>query len=343
MVLNTCSFIGPAREESDGHRRPRRAQEGRRPRRGGGRGLSRPALQARPRASVRPRSTSSRRSATTAPSRRRSTDRRPRGHASPHAAYLEGPGLRDRTRRRAAPRDARQSRRAAHLARRAITCSFCGDPVHSRAATLQATGRGLRGGGGAHRRRREGARRRGRGLTAWGRDFGMELPELVESVADLDGDARVRVMYAYPNRFPCGSREAARPSTPRSRAGGRHPDPARRDEHPARHATRRAAAIGAAGTDRLRGEVPDLTLRTTVLMGFPQGDRRRRRRGREAGRGLRLTRLGSPSPSRRRSGTPGFDLADRRIPTTSRPRAVTPRWRPGTRTSSGSRERRSAR
>ena len=30
----------------------------------------------------------------------------------------------------------------------------------------------------------------------------MELPELVESVADLDGDARLRVMYAYPNRFP---------------------------------------------------------------------------------------------------------------------------------------------
>ncbi|MGK0480610.1 MAG: ribosomal protein S12 methylthiotransferase, partial [Planctomycetota bacterium] len=36
--------------------------------------------------------------------------------------------------------------------------------------------------------------------TAWGRDFGMELPSLIEGLANLDGDTRIRVMYAYPNR-----------------------------------------------------------------------------------------------------------------------------------------------
>ena len=38
--------------------------------------------------------------------------------------------------------------------------------------------------------------------TAWGRGEGRELPDLVESLADLEGSHRVRIMYAHPNRFP---------------------------------------------------------------------------------------------------------------------------------------------
>ena len=40
--------------------------------------------------------------------------------------------------------------------------------------------------------------------TAWGRDLGegQELPDLVEALADVPGVLRIRVMYAYPNRFP---------------------------------------------------------------------------------------------------------------------------------------------
>jgi len=38
--------------------------------------------------------------------------------------------------------------------------------------------------------------------TAWGRELGLELPDVVEGLAELEGDHRLRVMYAYPNRFP---------------------------------------------------------------------------------------------------------------------------------------------
>ena len=40
--------------------------------------------------------------------------------------------------------------------------------------------------------------------TAWGRDMDLELPQLVEALAETDGVARIRIMYAYPNRFPWG-------------------------------------------------------------------------------------------------------------------------------------------
>jgi ribosomal protein S12 methylthiotransferase len=59
---------------------------------------------------------------------------------------------------------------------------------------------------------------------------------------------------------------------PAGRALPRHPRPARRDERPARDAPRRVRRPGhqvRATLDRLLEEVPGITLRTTLLVGFP--------------------------------------------------------------------------
>jgi len=104
--------------------------------------------------------------------------------------------------------------------------------------------------------------------TAWGRDLGMELPDLVEGLADLNGSHRVRIMYAYPNRFPWRLTELLRD----------HPRVIPYLDIPIQHAaTPILRAMNRAGNgdqvrrilSRLCEEVPDLTLRTTVLLGFP--------------------------------------------------------------------------
>lgn len=104
--------------------------------------------------------------------------------------------------------------------------------------------------------------------TAWGRDLGLELPDLVEGLADLEGDHTVRIMYAYPHRFPWRLAELLR----------EHPRVTPYLDVPTQHvATPVLRAMRRAGSgdqvrgilDRLRDEVPELTLRTTVLVGFP--------------------------------------------------------------------------
>ena len=104
--------------------------------------------------------------------------------------------------------------------------------------------------------------------TAWGRDIGLELPRLVEELAELDGDHRLRVMYAYPNRFPWDLTRLLR----------EHPRVEPYLDIPIQHAaTPVLRAMGRAGSgdqvrrtlDRLLEEVPGLTLRTTVLLGYP--------------------------------------------------------------------------
>ena len=104
--------------------------------------------------------------------------------------------------------------------------------------------------------------------TAWGRDFGMELPDLVESLADLDGDHRVRIMYAYPGRFPWRLTELLRD----------HPKVIPYLDIPIQHGTskmlkamRRTSSVDQVHSTlaRLREEVPGITLRTTMLVGFP--------------------------------------------------------------------------
>ncbi len=142
--------------------------------------------------------------------------------------------------------------------------------------------------------------------TAWGRDMGLELPDLVEHLAELDGDHRVRVMYAYPNRFPWRLTELLRD----------HPRVVPYLDIPIQHiATPVLRAMRRNGSgdqvrrtlDRLREEVPGITLRTTVLLGFP-GEREEDvdelvAYVREAG----LGRLGAFTYSPE-EGTHGFEL-----------------------------------
>lgn len=104
--------------------------------------------------------------------------------------------------------------------------------------------------------------------TAWGRDLGTELPSLVESLAELEGPHRVRIMYAYPHHFPWGLVPLLRD----------HPRVVKYLDIPVQHiATPVLRAMRRAGSgeavrailDRLREEVPGITLRTTLLLGYP--------------------------------------------------------------------------
>ena len=104
--------------------------------------------------------------------------------------------------------------------------------------------------------------------TAWGRDMGLELPDLVAALSDVPKLARIRVMYAYPNRFPWELTKLMR----------ERKNVARYLDIPVQHASTamlRAMRRHGSGEqmrgilDRLREEVPGIVLRTTVLVGFP--------------------------------------------------------------------------
>jgi ribosomal protein S12 methylthiotransferase len=104
--------------------------------------------------------------------------------------------------------------------------------------------------------------------TAWGRDMGLELSDLVAALSDAPGLARIRVMYAYPNRFPWDLTRLMR----------ERGNVARYLDIPVQHASTsmlRAMRRHGSGEqmrgilDRLREEVPGIVLRTTVLVGFP--------------------------------------------------------------------------
>ena len=104
--------------------------------------------------------------------------------------------------------------------------------------------------------------------TAWGRDIGTELPALVEALAELDGEHRVRVMYAYPNRFPW---ELAPLLRGHERVVPYLDIPVQHVATPVLRAMRRAGSgdVVRRTLDRLMEEVPGIALRTTVLVGFP--------------------------------------------------------------------------
>jgi len=104
--------------------------------------------------------------------------------------------------------------------------------------------------------------------TAWGREHGRELPDVVEALAQVPGVARVRVMYAYPNKFPWRLTEVMRA----------HPAAVPYLDIPIQHIASpvlRAMKRHGSGDqvrkilDRLREQVPGITIRTTVLLGFP--------------------------------------------------------------------------
>jgi ribosomal protein S12 methylthiotransferase len=104
--------------------------------------------------------------------------------------------------------------------------------------------------------------------TAWGRDFGLELPDLVRALSALDGEHRVRIMYAYPHRFPWGLVPLLR-DEPRVVPYLDVPV-----QHVSTSVLRRMRRAGSGDAvrailDRLLAEVPGITLRTTLLVGFP--------------------------------------------------------------------------
>ncbi|MBL8899977.1 MAG: 30S ribosomal protein S12 methylthiotransferase RimO [Planctomycetes bacterium] len=106
--------------------------------------------------------------------------------------------------------------------------------------------------------------------TGYGRDLGQRhlLPRAIEALADVPGIAWVRVMYAYPNDFPWDLTRLLR----------EHPRVVPYLDIPTQHiATNMLRAMRRAGSgdavravlERLRSEVPGIALRTTLLVGFP--------------------------------------------------------------------------
>jgi ribosomal protein S12 methylthiotransferase len=104
--------------------------------------------------------------------------------------------------------------------------------------------------------------------TAWGRDLGSELPALVEALAELPGEHRLRVMYAYPHHFPWALAPLLRDH---ARVVPYLDIPIQHIATDVLRAMRRSGSGDAvrAILDRLRTEVPGITLRTTVLLGYP--------------------------------------------------------------------------
>jgi ribosomal protein S12 methylthiotransferase len=145
--------------------------------------------------------------------------------------------------------------------------------------------------------------------TAWGREFGTELPALVEALAELPGEHRVRVMYAYPHRFPWGLVPLLRD----------HPRVVAYLDLPVQHAStnvlramRRAGSGEAvrAIVERLLAEVPGLTLRTTFLVGYPGETEADVQELVQFVRAYRLGRLGA-FPYSPEEGTHGATLTGR--------------------------------
>ncbi len=104
--------------------------------------------------------------------------------------------------------------------------------------------------------------------TAWGRELGLELPDLVEALAELEGPHRVRILYAYPHRFPWRLLALLR----------EHPRvvpyldiPVQHVSTPVLRAMRRSGSGEAvrAVLDRILEGVPGIALRTTLLVGYP--------------------------------------------------------------------------
>lgn len=108
------------------------------------------------------------------------------------------------------------------------------------------------------------------GLDIYGR---MALPELVERLADIPGVEWIRLHYAYPTQFPYDILRvmAERPNVCSylDIALQHISDPVLNNMR--RHITRQQTQEL---IDRMRREVPDLHLRTTLMVGFPgEGER----------------------------------------------------------------------
>lgn len=147
--------------------------------------------------------------------------------------------------------------------------------------------------------------------TAWGREHGDDLSTLLAAVADAEPDAdyQLRLMYAYPNNFPLGVLDLMR----------EHPKvlpyldiPVQHAASPMLKAMRRAGSgkVVRNTLDRIRAAVPDVTLRSTLLVGFPGETEADVAELVDFVREYRLGRMGvfTYSPEQ---GTTGYDLPGR--------------------------------
>ncbi|RMH05207.1 MAG: 30S ribosomal protein S12 methylthiotransferase RimO [Planctomycetota bacterium] len=112
--------------------------------------------------------------------------------------------------------------------------------------------------------------------TGYGADLGPggpRLPELVETLAEVPGLRWLRVMYAYPNAFPWRLTEVMRE---RSAVLPYLDIPIQHIATPVLARMRRGGSSDSVRRllQRLRDEVPGIALRTTVLVGHPgEGER----------------------------------------------------------------------
>ena len=304
VVLNTCSFIGPAREESHGAIRElvERKQKG-----DLGAVVVAGCLVQRYKQTLARQYPDVDVFAEISDYRELAKSIKRISDGESHQRYLEGPGLREPKREGArllATPGSYAYLRISHGCDH--TCSFCAIPS-------------IRG---KHRSKRPAAVLEeaeeliaagvqelvvvAEDSTAWGRDFNMELPSLIEGLANLDGDTRIRVMYAYPNRFPWDLAPLL----------ADHPKVLPYLDIPIQHAaTNTLRAMRRAGSgdqvrkilDRLKSEVPNITLRTTVLLGFPGETDSDAAEVVDLVRDYGLSRVGAFTYSPE-EGTPGFDL-----------------------------------
>lgn len=147
--------------------------------------------------------------------------------------------------------------------------------------------------------------------TAWGREHGDDLSSLLRALADAEpsADYGLRLMYAYPNNFPMGVADLMR----------EHPKvlpyldiPVQHAASPVLKAMRRAGSgkVVRNTLDRIRAAVPDVTLRSTLLVGFPGETDADVGELIDLVHEYRLGRMGvfTYSPEQ---GTTGYDLPDR--------------------------------
>ncbi len=110
----------------------------------------------------------------------------------------------------------------------------------------------------------------GQDTTYYGLDrYGArKLPELLEHLADIDGVEWVRLMYAFPAKFPREMLDVI----------ARHPNICKYLDLPVQHisdAVLRSMRRGISGralrtlVDDIRGAVPGIALRTTLIVGYP--------------------------------------------------------------------------
>lgn len=104
--------------------------------------------------------------------------------------------------------------------------------------------------------------------TAYGRGREFDLPGLVERIAGLPGEKWIRIMYAYPHGFPMRLIDVMK----------EHREVCRYLDVPIQHIServlgsmrRRGGAAEIRGLmDALRSELPDIALRTSLIVGYP--------------------------------------------------------------------------